>query len=62
MSLAPSGDMKIAALYDCWAFIDMIGYKGGTSSVDECHFDYVLTLQAPQLYDQGMLVGDLYER
>jgi len=62
MSLAPSIEMKIAALYDCWAFIDMIGYKGGTASLDECHFDYVLTLQAPQLYDQGMLVGDLYER
>lgn len=62
MQLAPSIELKIAALYDCWAFIDMINYKGGTSTFDECHFDFVLVLQAPQLYDQGMLTGDLYER
>jgi hypothetical protein len=60
--LAPSVELKVAALYDCWAFIDLIRYKGGTTSFDQCHFDYVLTLQAPQLYDSGLLVGDLYER
>lgn len=62
MSLAPSVELKIAALYDCWAFIDLIKYNGGTSSYDRCHFDFVLVLQAPQLYDQGMLVGDLYAK
>lgn len=42
--------------------MDLIRYKGGTANFDECHFDFVLVLQAPQLYDQGMLTGDLYER
>jgi predicted phage terminase large subunit-like protein len=60
--IAPSVELKIAALYDCWAFLDLIGYKGGTQNFDECHYDFVLVMQAPQLYDQGMLVGDLYER
>ena len=60
--LAPSVNLKVAALYDCWAFIDLIRYKGGTTQFDDCHFDYVLVLQAPQLHDQGMLTGELYER
>lgn len=60
--LAPSVNLKVAALYDAWAFIDLIRYKGGTANFDECHFDFMLVLQAPQLYDQGMLTGDLYER
>lgn len=60
--MAPSVELKIKALYDCWAFFDLIKYKGGTSNFDQCHFDFILCLQAPQLYDQGMLIGDLYER
>jgi hypothetical protein len=60
--LAPSIELKIEALYDCWAFLDLIRYKGGTTSFDQCHYDYMLTLQAPQLYDSGRLVGDIYER
>ena len=60
--LAPSVDLKVAAIYNMWCFLDLIKYKGGSQNFEACHFDFALVLQAPQLYDQGMLTGDLYER
>lgn len=53
--LAPSIPLKIEALYDPWAFIDLIGYKGGTKNFDQCHFDYLLVATAPQQFESGRL-------
>lgn len=62
MSLAPSVELKVAALYDCWAFIDLISYHDGTKNFDQCHFDFLLVLSAPQYEQSGHLVGDLRKR
>jgi predicted phage terminase large subunit-like protein len=59
---APSIELKVEALYNCWAFLDLINYKGGTHNFDSCHYDFVLVLQAYQLWQQGRLEGDLLKR
>lgn len=61
-SVKPSCDLAIEALYDYWAFIEMIKFQGGIDAWDECHFDYILHLQAPQLYQAGRLTGELFSR
>jgi predicted phage terminase large subunit-like protein len=59
MTVAPSIELKIEALYDCWAFFKLIDYHGGPDSFDTCHFNYVLVLQAPQLWEQNMFTPKL---
>jgi predicted phage terminase large subunit-like protein len=61
-NVKPSVDLAVEALYDYWAFIEMIKFQGGIDNWDDCHFDYVLHLQAPQLYRAGRLTGDLLSR
>lgn len=58
----PSADLAIEALYDYWAFIEMIKFQGGIDAWDQCHFDYVLVLQAPQLAQAGKLEGKLLDK
>lgn len=60
--IAPSADLAIEALYDCWAFFELIKYHGGISAWDQCHYDFLLVLQAPQLYHAGRLTGDILKR
>jgi len=62
MYVAPSIDLKIKSLYDAWAFLDLINFHGGTRNFDECHFQFMLCLQAPQLHQDGLLVGELYDK
>lgn len=57
--VAPSIELKIAALYDCWAFFDLIEYHGGTHNFDACHYDFILVLSAPQLYQSGHFTEEL---
>jgi predicted phage terminase large subunit-like protein len=62
MPIAPSVELKVKSLTDCWAFFDLIGYHGGTANFDSCHYDFLLVLQAPQLLADGLLTGDTYTR
>lgn len=59
MRVAPSIELKVEALYDCWAFFELIKYQGGIDQFDDCHFQFVLTLQAPQLYQAGRFTPEL---
>jgi hypothetical protein len=34
--VGPSLELKVEALYDCWAFFQLIGYQGGIKSFDWC--------------------------
>lgn len=61
-TLAPSIDLKVEAWYDCWAFFDLIGYQGGTQNFDVCHYDFILTLQAYQLWQSGRFTPELAKR
>jgi hypothetical protein len=56
--LAPSVEMKVAALYDPWVFCDMLEYQGGTRAFESCHYEFVLVMAAYQLYQSGHLVGN----
>jgi predicted phage terminase large subunit-like protein len=58
----PPRDLAVEALYDCWAFFELIKYRGGVSAWDQVHYDFLLCLQAPQLYHAGRLVGDTLKR
>lgn len=58
----PPTDLVIEALYDYWAFIELIKFQGGINAWDQCHFDFALHLQAPQLMHHGRLTGKLLER
>lgn len=60
--IPPSADLAIEALYDCWAFFQLIKYHGGIDGWDQCHYDFLLMLQAPQLYRSGRLTGDVLRR
>lgn len=60
--IPPSADLAIEALYDCWAFFQLIKYHGGIDCWDQCHYDFLLMLQAPQLYNAGRLTGDILKR
>lgn len=60
--IAPSIDLKVAALYDPWAFLDLVQFHGGTASYDRCHFEFMLVLAAPQMWQSGHLTPDLAER
>lgn len=60
--VAPSIELKVEALYSCWAFFDLIKYQGGTQNFDACHFDFILVLSAPQLYQSGHFTPQLHER
>ncbi len=62
MYVAPSIDLKIRSLYDAWSFLDLINFHGGTSQFDECHWQFMLCLQAPQMHQDGLLVGELYDK
>ena len=44
----PSLEMKMAALYDYWAFIQMIGFQGGTSQFSDIHWEFANFLTNPQ--------------
>lgn len=59
MVMAPSIELKIESIYNPWAFIDLIDYRGGTASFERCHYDYMLVLSAPQLWEGGRLTQDL---
>lgn len=59
---AASVALKIESLYDPWAFFDLITFQGGTSQFDECHYDYLLVLSAPQLWQAGRLTPTLAKR
>lgn len=59
MRVAPSIELKIEALYDCWAFFELIKYQGGVDQFDQCHFQFLLTLQAPQLYQAKKFTPEL---
>jgi predicted phage terminase large subunit-like protein len=59
MTVAPSIELKVEALYDCWAFFKLIDYHGGPESFDVCHYNYVLVLQARQLWEQNMFTPKL---
>lgn len=60
--LAPSVELKVEAWYDCWTFFDLINYQGGTKNFDVCHYDYILVLQAYQLWQSGRLTPELARR
>lgn len=60
--IAPSVELKVEALYSCWAFIDLIGFHGGTAAYEECHFDFILVLSAPQMFADGRLTPELARR
>lgn len=60
--VAPSVDLKVEALYDCWAFFDLIDYRGGTANFDRCHYDFILVLSAYQLWQSGRLTPALAKR
>ncbi|UOL49069.1 terminase large subunit [Leptolyngbya phage Lbo240-yong1] len=60
--IAPSIELKVEAWYDCWAFFDLIEYQGGTKNFDVCHFDYILVLQAYQLWQSGRFTPELAKR
>lgn len=61
MTTAPSIELKVEALYDCWAFFKLIDYHGGPDAFDVCHFNYVLVLQARQLWEQGRFTPKLQQ-
>jgi predicted phage terminase large subunit-like protein len=60
-NVKPSCELAVEALYDYWSFIEMIKFQGGIDAWDDCHFDFVLHLQAHQLYQSGRLRGKLLE-
>lgn len=59
---AASVALKIEALFDPWAFIDLLGFQGGTKEFDVCHYDFMLVLAAPQMFAAGRLTVELARR
>jgi hypothetical protein len=41
-------ELKIHALFDLWAFIELLKYQGGTSKFGDIHFEFCQWLQRPQ--------------
>jgi predicted phage terminase large subunit-like protein len=62
MIITASTDLKYMALHSTWHFIELIKLRGGIQYFEECHYDFLLCLDARELWHAGLLTSELQER
>ncbi len=51
--------LKIKALYDIWAFIDLVDFKGGVKNFSDCHKELCEFITEPELVENSNLDYDM---